>query len=140
MVIFSQRTTSRRKSRAAVTAELVVAIGILAGTLIPVSFGFLHEQKLCRAYYFRALAMEIVDGEMETLVAGGWRAFKPGVQPYTVRSEAAINLPPGQFTLTLTPGTARLEWSPAKHDRGGGVMREVRLAPLARKNGSGGSS
>lgn len=71
--------------------------------------------------------MEIVDGEMEALVAGEWRAFKPGQQPYTVRAEAAKNLPAGKFVLTLEEARVRLEWMPEGRDQGGKVTRQASL-------------
>jgi hypothetical protein len=122
---FARRTA--RSLAGAITAELICALSLVALTLIPVSFSFLSEQKLFRACYSRAVAMEIVDGEWEALLAGEWRAFKPGAQPYTVRAEAATNLPPGQFLLTIEAEKVRLEWRPARRDQGGPVVRETRL-------------
>jgi hypothetical protein len=95
--------------------------------MLPVSFSFLHEWKLARAYYNRAIAMQIVDGEMELLAAGEWRAYAPGSQRYPVRGGAVTNLPPGEFRLTLTHATARLEWIPQARRTGGGVVREAKL-------------
>ena len=109
------------------TTELVVAMAILATALIPISFAFVQEMKLCRAYYYKAVAMEIIDGEMEILVAGKWRVFKEGVQPYAVSAGAATNLPPGKFTLTLSGKQARLEWAPNLQGKGGKVSREAVL-------------
>jgi len=109
------------------TTELVVAMSILLLTMIPMAYSYIREQQLCRALYYRAVAMEIVDGEMESLVAGEWRAFKEGSQPYTVRAEAAKNLPPGSFLLTLAEKRLRLEWLPKKSRSGGKIVREARL-------------
>lgn len=108
--------------------ELVVALGILAIAVIPLAFSFNHEQKVLTAYYHRALAMEILDGEMEILLAGEWRAFAPGTRPYLVQAGAVKNLPAGQFTLTRDDKLLRLEWTPAKATgKGGTVRREVKL-------------
>ena len=117
----------RRRERGALMTEGVVALAILSAVMLPLSFSFLQESKLLRAYYHRAVALEIIDGEMEVIVAGEWRAFHQGRQNYSVRAQAATNLPPGAFTLTLTDGLARLEWAPAKHSSGGVVMREVKV-------------
>jgi hypothetical protein len=111
--------------RAALTTELVIAMAILATALIPISFAFIQEMKLCRAYYYKAVAMEIIDGEMEILVAGEWRAFQEGVQPYAVSAGSATNLPPGKFTLTVAGEIARLEWTPKVQGKGGKVSREA---------------
>ena len=107
--------------------ELVVALAILTTALLPLGFMFSQEQKLCRASYSHAVAMELVDGETEILAAGEWRAFKQGSQPYTVQSAAARNLPPGRFVLLLQGKRLRLEWTPEKTQSGGRVSREVML-------------
>jgi hypothetical protein len=124
----SRRNAS--KSRAGViTLELFVAIGLLSAALLPLAFSFNREQKVVRGYYFRALAMEIVDGEAEILAAGEWHHFPQGTHPYPVKAEAATNLPPGQFRLTVESAHLRLEWIPDRRGMGGPVMREVSLQP-----------
>jgi hypothetical protein len=105
--------------------ECVVAIGILVAVMIPISCSFLLEHRACRASYNRAVAMELVDGEMEILRAGEWRQFPRGSQPYALSGAAAKNLPPGQFTLTVQEHSIRLEWQPAAKDQGGKVTRET---------------
>jgi hypothetical protein len=107
--------------------ELVVAMAIIAFILLPTAYSISAERRLMRAMYQRAIAMEIVDGEMETLAAGGWRGLGKGVVDYPVKSNAATNLPPGRFILTLTPEKLRLEWQPSVKQHGGPVVREVRL-------------
>jgi hypothetical protein len=106
-------------------AELLVALAIVVGVLLPLAYSFVSERKLVLACYQRAVAMEIVDGEMETLVAGEWRAFTPGTHEYPVRAGAATNLPPGRFLLTVEAGKIRLQWQPALKDHGGAVTREA---------------
>jgi hypothetical protein len=71
--------------------------------------------------------MEIIDGEMEALVAGEWRAFAQGRQSYSVRAASSTNLPAGEFVLTLTNAKALLEWIPKARGVGGSVVREVKL-------------
>ena len=119
-----RRTGSQR---GALIAEAVVALAILSAVMLPLAFTFQQETRLGREAYFKAVAMEVVDGEMEALVAGEWRAFKPGPQPYPVRAAAATNLPRGGFTLTLNPGRARLEWAPTNHNSRIAVAREATL-------------
>ena len=111
--------------RGSMMLELMVAIGILATALIPLSYAFVYEQRLARAYYCRAVAMEIVDGEMEALAAGEWRAFSEGAQAYAVRGAAATNLPAGKFELTRRGQRLRLEWIPEGAAHGGLVVREA---------------
>ncbi len=107
--------------------ELLVALALLAFALLPFAYSFTAEKKLARSQYQRAVAMEIVDGEMEVLAAGGWRAFPAGVTEYKVSAGAAVNLPPGKFTLTIEDRRMTLEWKPEQKTHGGSVVREVKL-------------
>ncbi|MBA4148686.1 MAG: hypothetical protein H0X66_11280 [Verrucomicrobia bacterium] len=107
------------------STDLFVAMGLLAIALIPISFSFLNEQKLCRAYYQRALATQILDGEMEVLAAGEWRAFKEGEQDYPVSTAATKNLPAGKFFFSRTGKNLRMEWQPVKNDGRGKLIREA---------------
>lgn len=113
------------RQRAALMTEAVVALAILALATVPMTFEFAKENQAARALYYRAVATEIVDGELEVLAAGAWRAFPSGTHPYKVRAEAARNLPPGDFRLTVTEERLRLEWIPQMRGDGGPVAREV---------------
>ena len=121
-----QLQSKRRRAGGMLTADLIVAMGLLVLTVIPLSFSFVREQKLCRAYYYRSVAMEIVDGEMEKLVAGDWKNYPAGKQRYEVKAEAAKNLK-GEFLLEVGGKTLRLEFVPTGNDRGGRVAREVTI-------------
>jgi hypothetical protein len=125
-MVIRTKLNSRRQCGALMT-ELMVALAILAGVLLPLAYSLVSERRLARSSYQRAVAMEIVDGEMEALVAGEWRAFSPGTQEYRVHAAAATNLPPGKFLLTLEPGNVRLQWQPAVKQHGGTVVREARV-------------
>lgn len=117
----------RRRCAGALMTELAVAMSLLLIALLPLSYSIMSERRLARALYQRAVAVELVDGEMEALVAGGWRAFAPGAHEYPVRAVAATNLPPGRFVLTVSTERLRLEWQPDVKRHGGPVVREVRL-------------
>jgi len=82
-----------RRSRGWATTDLIMAVAIFAIALLPLAFSIMSEVRLCRAYYYRAVAMEIVDGEMEVLAAGEHRRFQPGVHPYTTRAGAGSQPP-----------------------------------------------
>ncbi len=127
MVIRIPGAGQYRKERASLTIELLIAVTILVLAVFPLALSFLGEQKLARSYYYRAVAIEIVDGEMEALVAGGWRGFQPGVHAYAPRAESAVQLHPGRFELTVASDRLRLAWLPAKRDLGGAVIREVKV-------------
>ena len=128
-MIRSVKSIVRRRRRGALITEVVVAMGLLTLAMLPLAFSIAREQKLTRAYYNRAIVMEIIDGEMEALMAGEWRAFMPGAQTYPVRAEAAKVLPPGKFLLTLDGDRVRLEWLPEKTGTGGKVVRDARVKP-----------
>ncbi len=115
----------RLRQRGSLMIELLVALAILTGALLPLAYSFASERRLARAYYQRAVAIELVDGEMEALRAGQWRAFSAGTHDYQVRAGAATNLPPGRFTLSVQPGKLRLRWQPAARHHGGPVTREA---------------
>lgn len=122
MVITGQ---TKGANRGFLMTELIVAMGFLTVALMPLAYTLQKESSLLRATYQRALAMEIVDGEMEILAAGEWPDFPEGGQRYPVRAAAAANLPPGQFRLTRTGHHLRLEWLPAEKTGVGVVAREV---------------
>lgn len=117
----------RGSKRGSLMIELLVAMAILVGVLVPLGWSLASERRLARALYQRAVAMEIVDGEMETLLAGGWRSFEVGRHGYTVNAVSAKNLPPGKFLLTINPGVVRLEWQPSVKHHGGPVAREAQI-------------
>lgn len=107
--------------------DLVVALGILALAMIPLAVSFAHEAKLLHAEYDRAVAIEIVDGEMEILAAGDWKNFPDGAQNYSVHAKAAANLPPGNFELTRNGNHLRLEWKSNRPIGIGPVAREITI-------------
>ena len=117
----------RRRERGAMMVDLIAAMAILAVAVLPLAFSFAKEFQLVRASYWRGLAMEIVDGEMEVLAAGEWRAFADGQSVYVVRTTAATNLPAGRFQLTKSNLHLRLEWTPEERKGVGAVVREVNV-------------
>jgi hypothetical protein len=121
----TQTKSRSAREQGAMMTELLVAMAILVVALMPLAFSLTGERRVARAYYQRAVAMEIVDGEMEVLMAGGWRNFAPGTHEYPLRGGAATNLPPGQLLLTVEANKLRLEWKPAVRQHGGHVVREV---------------
>ena len=100
----------------------MVAIALLTTGLLPLAYSLAAEHKTARCYYQRAVAMEIVDGEMEVLLAGNPRQLPAGTREYEVTAQARKNLPAGNFVLTVTNNLVRLEWKPALKDRGGPVV------------------
>ena len=107
-------------------ADLIVAMAVIMVALLPLGYTFLAEARLCRAAYYRAVALEVVDGEMEFLAAGEYKAFPPGNHPYLPNSAAAQQLP-GSLRLTVTSRLVRLEWRPAARRQGSPVIREFKI-------------
>jgi hypothetical protein len=116
---------SRRKNcRGMLTTELVVGMAILVIAVLPIGYSLVNDARALRLGYQHAVAMEIVDGEMEILAAGQWRSFPEGTNSYSVHAVAATNLPPGQFRLIRTGNHLQLEWR-ADPPRTANAMREV---------------
>lgn len=116
---------SQKKRHASLMVELLIAIALLTGALLPLAYSVAAEKKLARANYYRAIAMEIVDGEMEILAAGEWRSLSPGLHEYPVRGVATNNLPPGRFLSLVETGKVELQWLPPSRQLGGPVIREL---------------
>jgi hypothetical protein len=109
--------------------DFMVALAILALAVLPVGYSVVQERRLAQAYYVRAIAMEIVDGELEVLRAGAGREFKDGAHAYEPRAESAAQLPPGTFTLTVTGGQLQLAWRPEGRGAGSAIVREGPVRP-----------
>lgn len=117
------------RHQAALAMELMVSVGILTAALLPIAYGFVNDQRLMRHAYFRATALELVDGEAELLAAGALKSFPEGVSTYPIEVAAATNLPPGRFVLHRMGSAGVLEWQPNRAVFGGPVRREFHLLP-----------
>ena len=80
----SAKTVRKANCAGLLTTEMVVALAIISLAVFPLAFSMSQEQKYFRACYHRAVAVEIVDGEMEVLLAGEWKSFKDGKQGLSV--------------------------------------------------------
>jgi hypothetical protein len=107
--------------------DLLVALAILSLAIVPIGFSFARERQVLKIEYFRSVANEIVDGEMEILAAGDWKNHPDGSQNYSVQARAATSLPPGHFQLTKTGNHLRLEWNSDEKHGIGTVVREVTI-------------
>jgi len=121
-------TTSCRHRSGVLMTELLIAMAMMVGVLLPLAYSITSEKRLARTAFHRAVAMEIVDGEMEILAAGEWRTLSQGKHEYPIHVAAATNLPPGRFLLTVSTNKVRLEWQPIAKKYGGPVVfREARI-------------
>ena len=105
--------------------ELMIGLAILGIAVFPLAFSFAKEHQYLRTCYQRAVAMEIVDGEMEVLLAGDWHSFTNGVHTLASHALSTTNLPPGKLQLTVANKNLRLEWLPEIRNQGGNVVREA---------------
>src|SRR6478609_8066839 len=80
-----RRRFRNKRARASVLLELVVAMGILTTVMLPIAFSYTLELRTVRAQYFRAVAMEVIDGEMEILLAGEWQTLAQGQHNYSIQ-------------------------------------------------------
>jgi hypothetical protein len=125
-IILSQLNHKALRSKCGfLEVDLMIGLAILALAVIPLGFSFAHERQALRREYFRSVAVEIVDGEMEILAAGDWKSFPDGTQAYMVHANAAGHLPPGHFQLTKTGNHLRLDWNSDEKRGIGAVVREV---------------
>lgn len=115
---------TRASQRGFLEVDLLVGLAILTLAILPLAGAFAHEQKLLRQEYSRAAANELIDGEMEILLAGAGRNFPDGSQAYPVHSLAEDNLPAGHFQLTKNGRHLRLEWQADPGKNFGQIARE----------------
>src|SRR6185369_884608 len=128
MVIpLNKRLLDRRHRHQAgvLMTELMIGIAILGIAVIPLAYSFAKEHRYLRSCYQRAVVMEIVDGEMEILLAGDWRTYSNSLHTLTTHAQSATNLPPGKLQLTVAGKNLRLEWLPEQSNQGGKIVREA---------------
>jgi hypothetical protein len=124
-----QQLTRNREyaQRGFLQVDLLAALAIFAIGITPLAYSFARERQVLKIEYLRSVADEIVDGEMEILVAGAGRDFPEGSQIYQVNSRGAAALPPGHFELVKTGKHLRLEWLPDERRGLGPVIRDTTL-------------
>jgi len=124
---FPHGRSRAQNCRGMLMTELMVAMAILVIAILPIGYSLVQDAHTLQSNYQHAVAMEIVDGEMEILTAGEWRSLPEGTHPYTVHAAAAANLPQGRFQITRTGNHLRLQWKADKPNGSGTVIREVTL-------------
>ena len=107
--------------------DIAVAIVILGLIFIPLSVTSSAKLDLARRHHFEAVALNLIDGEIDVLLAGEIKKYKLGKSLITPPGEAVGSLPKGEFILTLNEKTIKLEWVPKKLTKWGRIQREVNL-------------
>ena len=122
------RPTTRLTNRLAfLQLDVAVAITFLALVFIPLSISSSGDLDLARRHYFEAVALQLIDGEMDVLLAGERRKHTTGEHRITPIGEAVQNLPEGEFVLTVHDQKLTLAWVPTKRAKWGRVERVVEL-------------
>jgi len=121
------RTTRVARCRAFLQLDVAVAITVLALVFIPLSISSSGDLDLARRHYFEAVALQLIDGEMDVLLAGERRKYTTGEHRITPVGEAVQNLPEGKFVLTVHDQKLTLAWVPTKRAKWGRVERVVEL-------------
>ena len=122
------RPTTRLANRLAfLQLDVAVAITVLALVFIPLSVSSSGDLDLARRQYFEAVALQLIDGEMDVLLAGERRKYTTGEHRITPVGEAVQNLPEGEFVLTVHDQKLTLAWVPTKRAKWGRVERVVEL-------------
>ena len=122
------RPTTRLANRLAfLQLDVAVAITVLALVFIPLSVSSSGDLDLARRHYFEAVALQLIDGEMDVLLAGERRKYTTGEHRITPVGEAVQNLPEGEFVLTVHDQKLTLAWVPPKRAKWGRVERVVEL-------------
>ena len=120
-------TTRLAKRLAFLQLDVAIALTVLALVFIPLSVSSSGDLDLARRQYFEAVALQLIDGEMDVLLAGERRKYTPGEHQIKPVGEAVQNLPEGEFVLTVHDQKLTLAWVPTKRAKWGRVERVVEL-------------
>lgn len=107
--------------------DLVIGLAILVIAVMPLGFSFTHERQALRTEYRRCVINELVDGEMEILVAGAARNLPDGTQNLQVQSRTMDRLPAGHFQLTKSGNHLQVAWLPDEKCGLNTITRETTL-------------
>ena len=122
------RPTTRLTNRLAfLQLDVAVAITVLALVFIPLSVSSSGDLDLARRQYFEAVALQLIDGEIDVLLAGERRKYTPGEHQIKPVGEAVQNLPEGEFVLSVQDEKLTLAWMPKNLAKWGRVERVVQL-------------
>tara|TARA_B100000029_G_scaffold500435_1_gene572192 strand:+ start:277 stop:657 length:381 start_codon:yes stop_codon:yes gene_type:complete len=107
--------------------DVAVAIVILMLVFIPLTVTSSSKLDLARRHHVEAVVLQLIDGEIDVLLAGELKKYKAGEQRITPAGEAAEDLPKGEFILTLKEKQLSLAWVPVKLAKWGRIERAVNL-------------
>lgn len=121
-----------RRAGGWMSVDLLIAMAIFLIGFFSLAYVSTSEMRLARSYYYDAVAMSLVDGELEVLAAGEWRELSEGPSDYEINALAFESLPVGKMLVTRTPQTIRLEWIPAGKGNGRRIARQFTISTLVK--------
>ena len=110
-----------------VQLDVMGAIVILMLVFIPLTVTSSRKLDLARRHHVEAVVLQLIDGEIDVLLAGEHKKYNFGEHRITPAGEAAEDLPKGDFILTLKKKQLSLVWIPVKQAKWGRIDREVNL-------------
>ena len=105
----------------------MLAVSILMLLFIPFGVTSSGKLDLARRQHFEAVALQMIDGELDVLLAGERQKYPLGEHKITPPGEAVKTLPVGEFILIVKEKQLFLAWVPEKEAKWGRVEREVTL-------------
>ena len=120
-------TTRLAKRLAFLQLDVAIALTVLALVFIPLSVSSSGGLDLARRHYFEAVALQLIDGEMDVLLAGERQKYTTGEHRIKPGGDAVQNLPEGEFVLSVQDEKLTLAWMPKKLAKWGRVERVVEL-------------
>lgn len=107
--------------------DVAVALALLFIVFIPFGVSSWGDLDLARRQLHEAVARQLIDGEMDVLLAGERRNYTLGEHRIIPVGESVQNLPEGKFILTVEDQKLTLAWIPKKVAKWGRVERVVEL-------------
>ena len=120
--------TLRPTSRLAfIQLDLMLAVSILMLLFIPFGVTSSGKLDLARRQHFEAVALQMIDGELDVLLAGERQKYPLGEHKITPPGAAVKTLPVGEYILVVKENQLSIAWVPEKEAKWGRVEREVTL-------------
>jgi hypothetical protein len=119
------RISNHRRRGGWMNVDLLVAIALVMLAVLPLAYGLVGERRLLDAELRHAALVELLDGELEVLLAGDWTTRPEGESDIPLTGAGAMNLAAGRCVLVKTGNHLRLEWRSEKHNGGVSVTKEA---------------
>lgn len=119
------KTCRGNRSRAGgLLPDLAVALLLLTVALLPLAYSFASQRRLLQAEMDRAAVVQLVDGELELLLAGPWKNLPDGSSTIVLRTNGMARAVAGTCVVMKQGRALKIEWTPQAHSGVGRVVRE----------------